>query len=213
MKMFKHIRLVLPVLLTFIPSVRVTAQDRSEYDRFAAVAGEQMMIFRGRQATSYSGVLYNGHYFWETPAFRTGDVSFNGRTYRDILLNIDACEGNLIARYTMEMPAVVVDRDFVPWFTIGDRRYVNLRIVGVDAAPGFYQQLSSGRMPVYLKVHKTFVKSTGNANGALIGYEDPYYDNSIYAYFRIDARYYVLTDGTLKRISRRKALKLVAHGG
>lgn len=208
----KKIKLISVVAALCLACAGAYAQDRTEYDSFSAAAKEQLMLFRGRQATSYNDVLYNGHYFWSTPEFRTGDVSYNGRVYHDILLNIDAVEGKLIARYSMEMPAVAVDGDYVPWFTIGPERYVNLRLAGVDASPGFYEQLSDGSTPVYLRVHKTYVRSTGNANGALIGYEDPYYDSSILAYFRIDSSYYCLTEGRLKKVSRRKALKIIAHG-
>lgn len=196
----------------FLSGAVAYAQDRTDYDIFSSSAREQMMIFRGRQATLYTDILYNGHYFWASPQFKKGEVSYNGRIYHDILLNIDAADDCLIAKPSEEMPAVVVDADCVPWFTMGADRFVNLRLNGMDVAPGFYQQLSSGDNPVYMKVHKTLVRGTERANGALIGYDDPDYDDGVFAYFRIESRYYWMKDGMLKKISRRKALKLAGYG-
>ena len=49
-------------------------------------------IFRGKLPGTYP-YKYNGTYYWDRPEFQQGDVFYNGRLYRDISINIDACEG------------------------------------------------------------------------------------------------------------------------
>lgn len=199
--------IVLALLLCSIP---LMGQDREHYEAYRDAAAGQSALFRGRQATSYARLSFNGTYFWDSPSFLQGDVRYNGRTYCDVSLNIDACEMQLLARQSPELPAVVVSRDWVESFSMGGESYLNLRAAGVDGAEeGFYRQLSE---TVFLQVVKVLVRRPGNANGTLIGYDDPFYDPALSTYFRCDARYYCLIDGALVKISRRKALKLVQHG-
>ena len=206
-------RRITMLLLVLLMPLLGMGQSREAYDRYSAAAGDRSMLYRGRQATSYEGIAYNGTYFWDSPQFRSGTVCYNGRVYYDVSLNIDSCEQQLLVRYRPETPAVVVSRNHVCWFTIGPDTYVNLLSEGqAGASEGFYKLLSDSGEKVFLTVRKPLTRKAVNANGALIGYEDPMYDSSRTAFFRRDELYYCIRDGVLKRISRHSALKRIQHG-
>lgn len=183
--------------------------QQAEYDRFQSAAAVQSVLYRGRAACDYSSALYNGHYYWSTKEFLTGSVLFNGKRYGNVLLNIDACDQQLLAKAYDGAMAVIVSRELVPEFEIDGESFVNLSLAGLDgAAPGFYR-IACEQPLIYQRINKIFTSSTGDTNGPAIGYDDPYYRDDVLNYFLKDEHYYVLKEGKLKKTGRRKALKTI----
>ena len=153
-----------------------TAQDPE-----SAYAG----IYRGKLPSVYP-YRFNGTYFWFDKTFRSGDVMYNGRLYRDVSLNVDAFENELQVRPVDGVSAMVVFRDQVAWFTMGNTLFVNLRYLGWKEVPeGYYEVVRDGAAPLLRRVEKT-LRFDSNGSGALqIGYEDPGYDTSIPNYFHL----------------------------
>lgn len=198
---------VLLGLSALLPA-RASAQE-AELEQFQQTASSQSVLYRGRAARLYSNALYNGHYFWQTKEFRTGSVLYNGKFYTGVLLNIDACASELLVKINSSAPAIVVTRDLVTEFEIDGEKFVNLKVGGqADAREGFYQVACENPL-VYHRVDKNFTSSASNVNGAAIGYDDPDYRNDVLNYFMNEERWYVVKDGKLKRIGRRKALKTI----
>jgi len=191
---------------------KAVAQSSHEYSLFMDAAGNQAILFRGHQALSYANVRFNGHYYWETTMFRNGCVMLDGRRYDDILLNIDACDDQLLACDVQGSPAVILNRDDVEWFDIDGVHFVNLLREGKyeNAEEGFYAVMKEGGDPIFLKVDKNLRSSTDNLNGVDgIGYDDPNYRTDVLASFVILRKYYVVKAGKLKRIGQKKAVKLI----
>lgn len=187
------------------------AQSADEFTKFQSAASYQSTLFRGRSARLYTGTLFNGHYFWTSPEFRTGSVTFNGKTYHGVLMNIDACAQDLLVRSHAGAPAVIVARDMVPEFQIGDEHYVNLVFAGVPGAVEGYYRIACESPLIYQRVNKVLSSSTNNVNGSGgIGYDDPGYRTDVFNYFMNEVRFYVLKDGALKKIGKRKARKIIA---
>lgn len=198
---------VLLGLSALLPS-KADAQQ-AELDHFQQAASYQSVLYRGRTATIYSNVLYNGHYFWSTKEFRNGSVIYNGKSYTDVLLNVDACENELLVKINPSAPAIIVARDLVPEFEIDGERFVNLRLAGhSEARDGFYS-IACEQPLIYHRVDKNFTSSASNVNGAAIGYDDPDYRSDVLNYFMNEERWCVIKDGKLKKIGRRKALKTI----
>ena len=206
--MFKKLISVLSAAL--ILAQAVSAQEApDEIRKFQTAADGQSVLFRGRAAVSYVNRHFNGTYYWSSGTFLSGDVIYNGRTYYDVLLNIDACAQDLLARHGEGRPSVVLRREYVPSFTMGESRFVNLRLAGYDSMDeGYYEVLSDSPEYVVRRVDKKLRSSVNNVNGAMIGYDDPAYREDIHTFFENCERYYLLRDGRFKRIGRRKALKL-----
>lgn len=208
--MNKH--LILSLLL--LAAVSFTAAAQGDYERkmFKDAAGYQSILYRGRQASSYAHIKYNGHCFWLTQQYLPGSVYLNGKQYDDVLLNIDACEQQLLTKPTETSPSIVIPRDKVTTFSIGDSKFVNFQTVYPDlkAASGFYQILRDGDEPIIFRSEKMLRTSPDSDNGEQgIGYDDPNYNGEILTSFIITRRYFILRDGKLKKLSPRKAKKML----
>lgn len=226
-------RIVLPLAAALLFAFSAGAQNDAEHARFREAAEEQSVLYCGRQATNYRNIHFNGTYYWFPPApvqstvvvdglvytgsgvtsyeeFFDAEIMYNGKEYRDVMANIDACSQELLVRYASGMPAVVVDRDHVPYCRINGWKFVNLRLSGVDGSdPGFYQVLADRDGIMVLKrVGKVLRNSADNVNGTRIGYKDPDYNEKVLDFFSEVNSYYLLRAGTLKKIGAHKAKKL-----
>lgn len=206
-----HKHLILSLLLA---AVSLSAAAQGDYERklYKEAAGYQAVLYRGRQATSYTHINYNGHYFWLWPQFFEGSVSLNGKQYDDVLLNIDACEQQLLTKAFETGPAIIIPRDEVTTFSIGESMFVNLRNAypGLDAADGFYQIMRDGVEPLFMRVDKMIRTSPDSANGEQgIGYVDPEYKDGVLTAFIISRKYFILRGNKLKRIGANKAKKMM----
>ena len=191
------------ILLSFaLLSLAFTAAAQNE-DEAAAYAG----IFRGKLPNIYP-YKYNGTYFWSSKEFQKGDVMYNGRLYRDVSLNVDAYENELQVRPMEGTTAMVVFRDQVAWFTMGNTLFVNLQYLGWREVPaGYYEVLRDGEVPLLRKVDKD-IRFDSNGSGARqIGYNDPEYDSSVPNYFHLGETFYALEKGQLKKLSKRNLKK------
>lgn len=206
--MQKRLLCVLPLLMLALAS---QAQDKSEYELFSEAAGSKSVLYRGQSATKYM-LRYNGHYFWDTREYKPGTVMYNGKLYKDVLLNVDACEQELLTRVSMGSSEIKLQREYVEWFQIGEDRYVNLKLQNVaeNVADGFYIEHITPSGPVYFRVEKLLNSSVNNNNGySGIGYDDEYYMSDVYDCFIIQRRYYIIKKGKLKKVGRYKAEKLI----
>ena len=160
-------------------------------------------IFRGKLPGVYP-YKYNGTYFWDRKEFLRGDILYNGKLYRDVLMNVDAARQELQVQPLEKASAMVVFRDQVAWFTMGPKQFVNLRYIGYpEAEEGFYEVLRDGEIPLLRRVAKTLRFDGSNGGLLLIGYEDPEFDVTVPNYFSLKETFYALEKGQLRKISKR----------
>ena len=160
-------------------------------------------IFRGKLPGTYP-YKYNGTYYWDRPEFQQGDIFYNGRLYRNISLNIDACEGELQVRPMEKVSAVVVFTDQVAWFTICEKRFVNLRYLGwKDAPEGFFEVVRDGETPLLRQVEKAMRFDAASGGYSQIGYVDPNFSTQVSNFFLLTETFYALEKGQIVKISRR----------
>lgn len=191
---------MLALLLTgFFP---LAAQDYAEYYKYAEEAREMSMLFRGKQGMTYQ-FPHNGTYFWYGREFKKGDVFYNGKLYRDILVNVNAHRHELLVRQSENLLPVLADADHVGWFTMDGAMFVNLALRGrKDVQPGFYQVLYEGNSALYKRVDKIIRKDSQNRNGAGIGYNDPNYNEKIPDYFANRVVYYLDKGGKFEPVKK-----------
>ena len=97
--------------------------------------------------------------------------------------------------------------DQVAWFTMGGKRFLNLRYLGyTEAEEGFFEIVRDGRVPLLRKVRKNMLTDGNNHNGEGIGYFDPEYDSSVYTYFKNSVSYHAIEDGKVIKL-RKHAFK------
>ena len=205
----KRIAIIVAVLAILCQCTTASAQDYPEYDRFAEEAGEMSMLYRGKQGMSYS-FPYNGTYFWYSKDFLPGDVFYNGKLYRGAFVNINAHLQELLVKQNEDYLPVLVDTDYVEWFTMGDRRFVTRDVAGLAIlSDGFYEVLFDGQAKLYKRVDKLLRKDSNNRNGAGIGYDDPNYNDKVPDYFANRVSYYFVKDGAIHSIKRPRGI--IAH--
>ena len=187
------VKRILVLLSALLLSVSAVGQNREE----SAYA----TIFRGKLPGIYP-YKFNGTYFWERKEFQRGDVMYNGKLYRDVSLNIDACEGELQVRPLENATAVIVFRDQVAWFTMGPSLFVNLRYLGWKEAPeGYFEVIRDGDTPLLRTISKILLfDGTG---GNLMNKDSEDFQPGVYNYFDAKETFYALEKGTLKKISKR----------
>ena len=158
-------------------------------------------IFRGKLPGIYP-YKFNGTYFWEQKEFQRGDVMYNGKLYRGVSLNIDACEGELQVRPLEKATAVIVFRGQVAWFTMGPSLFVNLRYLGWKEAPeGYFEVIRDGDPPLLRTISK--ILRFDGTGGNLMNKDSEDFQPGVYNYFDAKETFYALEKGTLKKISKR----------
>lgn len=188
---------------------------QTDNEKYMKDAGALSTLYRGKMPVQYP-YLYNGTYFLEGKNFERGSVYYNGKLYENIFINLDASRQELQVRVSMDIAPVVLFRDWVSYFTIGKRVFVNLEYLGYTESPeGYFEIIKDGSNPLLLQVSKIFTSRAGNHNGDDIGYTDPEYNSSLVNYFSKQENYYTIENGKvvkLKRSAWRRALSLPASG-
>ena len=178
-------------------------------------AGPLSTLYRGKLPVHYP-YLFNGTYYLESKQFQEGSVYYNGKLYQQVLVNLDASREELQVKVSDNTSPVVLFLDWVSYFTIGKRLFVNLHYLGYPDAPeGYFELIKDGKEPLLLQTRKVFTTRTGDHNGADIGYDDPEYNSSLVNYFSIQHTYYTVNAGKvvkLRKSAYRKALKSPVSG-
>lgn len=196
MKNVFYLASLLLVGMTF--TCRLDAQDYSEYYRFAEEAKEKSMIYRGRQAPIYNFPA-DGTFYWADTKFINGDVLYNGKLYRDVLLNLDANLGILLVKQSEGMPAVSVDNNYVSWFSIDGDFFLNR-----EGELGYWQVIHEGEeAQLYKKITKVLHR---NSSGSLANATDiETYGEPRYVFrFQERTEYQLLKDGETITIKQSK---------
>ena len=198
--MVKRITLITFALL----SLALSAAAQNE-DEAAVFAG----IFRGKLPATYP-FKYNGTYFWDRKDFRKGSVWYNGKQYDDISMNVDAYMNELQVRPVENATPVVVYRDQVAWFTMGEKRFVNLRYLGWPEAPeGFFEVVRDGQKPILRRVRKALRFDAATQGYLYLGEATEDFDSTVSDFFALEETFYVLENGALRKIRKRTLNKLL----
>ena len=189
-------------VLCLLTAAVVTAQGQTgaEFEEFMRNAGNASTLFRGAGASVYP-ISYNGNYYWGSPDFETGSVTFNGRWYGPLAVNINADRQELLIKQGRDNVEISIPCDLVDNITKGHRSFLNLYNAGFDVPKGFYEVLYDGDARLFKRVDKV-LKSDANAqNGISIGYNDPNFNPANPRYFQYSVRYYLFKDGSLYILS------------
>lgn len=168
---------------------------------WGSVCTAQSPLYRGRTIKEYD-FPFNGHYFWYSPQYTSGTVSYNGTVYEGVSLNYNSHTREVLVKEAPFSTPVALERELLPWFEMDGRLYVNLHLAGFTEAPeGYYQVLTDGRKTYYFRRDKLFAREPGNHDGYRgIGYEDPNYRENIIAYFHQKDVFYTVKKGKFKRV-------------
>lgn len=196
-------RILRPSLLTLLLLAAVPAFAQDDAALYMEQAGGSALLFRGHRAYGYP-TPFNGTYFWYGPQYEEGSVIFNGRHYDNVLLNVDAVRQDLLVK---SRDGKVLNSEYVTSFTMGGKRFLNLRnLYGETAPAGYWEVLYDGRAKVLKQVVRILQQDLeGNMRSAM-GY-DGEYKAGVYNVFVYEEKFcYMDENGTLTPIRRRGQL-------
>ena len=206
--MKQAIILLTAIGLLLVPEL-LQAQQVSDYETYARAAGTDMPLLRSRVADSY-GNYFNGTYLADTLGFLPGNICFEGKTYENLRLNLDAVLQHVLLQ--QEGSPIILDlgRDRVQAFTRGNKIYVNLPDMGYALPAGFYEVMAQGQGTVYKRVGKVFSHLVDLNHDArdFIGYDDPHYRSDIFDYYQHkEYWYWIKKDGTIQRLRNKRKIR------
>ena len=205
----KHWNSLITVILLLGMPVFLRAQEVSDYETYERAAGTDMPLLRSRVADSY-GNYFNGTYLADTLGFLAGEIVFEGKTYKNLHLNLDAVLQHVLLQ--QEGSPIILDlgRDRVQSFSRGRKTYVNLPAQGYDLPAAFYELMAQGRGAVYKRVNKIFSHLVDLNHDAreFIGYDDPNYRSDIFDYYQHkEYWYWIKEDGTIQRLRNKRKIR------
>lgn len=205
----KHTKLLLTVILLSLAPGFLRAQELSDYEIYARAAGPDMPLLRSRVADTY-GYFFNGTYLADTLGFLPGKVCYEGKTYENLHLNLDAVLQHVLLQ--PEGSPIILDlgQESVQSFTRGRKSYVNLPSMGYKLPEGFYEIMAQGRGAVYKRVSKALCHLVDLNHDArsYIGYDDPDYRPDIFDYYQHkEAWFWIREDGTVQRLRNKRRIR------
>lgn len=183
-----------------------TAAAQDDYTLFREQAGLASLLYRGQKAYTYN-LLYNGTFYWNSPEFQNGTVLYDGKTYADVQLNIDAARQDLLVRLPGSTTDKVLDERFVASFTLGGRQFLNLQyLYGPDAPAGYWEVIHEGSARLLMRVTKTLEQDIDGRKWDQTGYEGTYRPNIYQTFVRSAAYRCVFENGEILTLRRRSDL-------
>lgn len=190
--------IILTSLLLGFYSIGLKGQDIT-LDQYQSDVKEGSLLFRGEVARKYV-YRYQGTYFAYNDQYFEGEVFYNGRYYRKILINLNAHTDEVSARMSDRQLPVVLDKRYVDWFTIAGKRFVHYRkgdVPGLDA--GYYEIL-------YDRDGKILVKKTVKK------YKENLERDVVMVEFVPKIDYYVIVNGTCRGVNGKGGFMKVFPG-
>lgn len=195
-------KVLLFILLAISAGLTCGAQQYAEESGYLDATREKAMLYRGMMAPQYR-FSYNGTFYAEQKEFLEGEIMYNGRLYRGVPLNIDACTGLVVVR---SGHCFALDPDYVEYAVIGKSRYENF-------PEGLMKVIyRTDDLTIYSHTRKELRHDSNYHNGDDIGYEDPNYNPSVTSYFMKVVKYYVLDREGFRRIKKSALRKLTKEG-
>lgn len=195
-------------LLLLLTPLLCGAQDPDISRRYIESAGLESLLFRGRQAPEYYFV-YNGTPYWSSPQYKPGRVSYDGRLYEGLELNIDACAQKLLCTYPGMNANGVFDTRFVDWAEIGGKRYVTAAGCGSETLPdGYYEVVyDAGKARILKQTAKTLKIDKDGLMRSQTGYDGPIRSNTNYIFVISQSYYHLSPDGTAVQIKKGRDIR------
>ena len=180
------------------------AQGMGDYELFMKDAKGLSNLYRGAATLNYK-FKYTGTYFAYSDEFVHGDVLYNDKLYKDVLLNLNSHLDELYVFVKENGIPVMLNKDFVERFRIGDRKYRNFKFSSTNLAleDGYYEVLWSNSSDEFIKKTTKQYEERINLSGS--------YDqsNKIERLFVPSDKYFLLKDKLAKQIKRTSQIRSI----
>ncbi|MEA4868934.1 hypothetical protein SDC9_123856 [bioreactor metagenome] len=198
------IRYLLLLFMLSVASVNTYAQDKDDYFLYRENASDLINLLRGASPLVY-GFGFTGTYYAYSETFEDGNVVYNGKLYKDVRLNLNSHLDELYVIDNHIGKVVILNKDFVSEFRIGDRLFVNINQYASNLsedAPsyslesGYYQLLWEGDGVRMLKKIRKIYEEKINQSLSTSS------KNQIERIFFPTTQYYMLSEDKMVQIRR-----------
>ncbi|OFY43390.1 MAG: hypothetical protein A2X18_00110 [Bacteroidetes bacterium GWF2_40_14] len=189
------------LLLAFALSLYIYpafAQDSRDYDRFVREAGEFSNIYRGQAPLDYN-FFHTGTFYAYSSEFEKGDVLFNGKLYKDIYMNLNSHLDELNVLIKTSGRIVVLNGEFVDFFNLGKRKFINIKKDDQFLQKGYYEVLYYGVTKLYKKTKKLYSERINESIGAKT-------QSKLERLFVLSESYYLVKENSVKLIKNKSDL-------
>lgn len=147
--------LVLTFYLFLIQSTALFSQEMGDYELYMNSAKDLSILYRGTAPLNYNFVS-TGTYFAYSKEYAKGDLLYNNKLYKDVLLNINSHLDELYLFVEENGMPIMLNKDFVEKFNIGSRNYLHLKFPKNKRSleDGFYELLWSNGQDSLVKKRK-----------------------------------------------------------
>ncbi len=168
----------------------VVAQQAGSPDM---VYGPDQTLFNGKKYTYRPPPGTTGNQYIVTQLFFAGTVTLKGKTYRDLVLNYDIFNQQLLLQYADERDPLNVIELSKAWLTHFSLDSLHFEYLRLDQGPQFYQVLGNGpaRILHYWRKSLNLNDRIGTSNFV---FSKPVRDS------------YILKDGQLRYFNSRRSL-------
>lgn len=189
--------LALFFLLLAIQITPSYSQESGDYELFMEEAKELSNLYRGAAPLNYR-FIYTGTYFAYSSEYVQGNVFYNHKLYKDVLLNLNSHLDELYVFVKENGMPVMLNKEFVERFNIGTRNFINFKFNGTNATlqDGYYEVLWSNNRDRLIKKNRKKYEERVNQT-AHIGT-----DSKVERIFLSSNHYYLLNNRTSKEIKR-----------
>lgn len=194
--------LALSFTLFLIQATASYSQESIDYEQFMGNAKELSNLYRGSAPLNYK-FIYTGTYFAYSEEYVQGNVFYNDKLYKNVLLNLNGHLDELYVFVKENGMPVMLNKDFVEKFNLGTRYFVNYKFNGSHAIleDGYYEVLWSDKKDrlikrVAKKYEERINQSTNLGTGA-----------KVERIFIPMSQYYLLNNNSVKQIKRVAHLK------
>ena len=199
--------LLILALSSLLAPDRLRAQDSETlYSRYKDKSDMYLPLFRCRVSMGYE-YPYNGAYTWDIDGFMEGEIMYEGKLYKDILLDINAHSQDVLLKNGNIFFSMTPPREGVQYFTRGTRKWLNLHDWGYPNAPeGFFELLYRNGDEMLLGRVDRISKQEANVRAEFLGPYTKPFNPSLTTYFEYSRKVFVLTpDGQMHRIRNKNA--------
>ncbi len=182
--------LVLVIFLVFFSKALFPQDSLKDLDQ---VYGLDQTLCNGKKYTYIQPPGSTGHPFLVSPAYFVGSVSLGPKCYRDVILNYDIFNQQLLLQYADAkgvLYVIEVSKAWLKGFSLGSK---NFELLSEGREPGYFQVMGKGSLRILYFWRKTL--KTNDVIGS---------SNFVFSAAIRDS--YVLMDGKLKPYRTKRSL-------
>lgn len=150
-------------------------------------------LYSGPAYVPYSPIGSEHPYFLRNELF-FGKVKLDGVWYTDVPLKFDVANAQLLVPYYFGGTPIALVSSFVDAFVIEGHQFIHIRTRPVPEAPapGFYELIHDGPIPLYVEHRKSFSESV--------------VDLEIMREFKEESQHFIVVNGQQRNVSNRRGL-------